>query len=133
MDDKLDRQIAAEKRKIELITKKIEQVKQKIQDLKQESIDLSVWAAQARAKNRSLAPGLDGLIFGSKYRAVARMEMASGNARIAREVAVRRAQIAKGQRSAQEKLRELKSELSASRNLLKILVAKSKEKSSARK
>ena len=87
------------------------------------SASLTASAAIERAKNGEMGRGLGGALFGAKYRAAARRAAASSNAAIARDVANKRAVIARAKldlRSAERELRatlrDLKAELKGSRS-----------------
>lgn len=73
--------------------------------------DLSTSAAIERARNAQSGRGLGGALFGAKYRAVARRAAASSNASIAREVAGKRAEIARAKQALKGRERELRADL----------------------
>lgn len=80
---------------------------------------LSLQAAQRRAENQGAGRGLGGMLFGSKYRAVARRAAAMANATIAKEVTQKRAEIAERKLEAQALVRSLQASLKVARADLK--------------
>ena len=75
------------------------------------SASLSQSAAEARAKNQGYGRGFGGALLGSKFRASMRSAAANSNAAIAKQVANKRTQIAKGKGEAQALVRQIQSEL----------------------
>ena len=100
METDRDRQISTLQAEMAGITAKLEQARRIVQEWTEASSTLSLNAAKARADNRSAGRGIGGILLGSKYRASVRRSAASSNAKIAKEVADRRAKIAEGKQTA---------------------------------
>ena len=95
------------------LVNRIEAAKADVNRWQEAATALSLEAAQKRAENQGAGRGLGGMLFGAKYRAVARRAAAISNAAIAKDVAEKRARIAVGKKAAQERVRSLKTELAA--------------------
>lgn len=112
-------------RSIQLVEADIAAVERRLFSIKDEiaswndaSANLGISASLERARNAELGRGLGGALFGAKYRAAARRAAASSNAAIARDVATKRATIARAkqelrlaERELRAALRDLKAEL----------------------
>jgi hypothetical protein len=123
--------------KISILTSQLEQAKLIVQQWTDASSQLSLNAAEARAKNQGMGRGIGGALLGSKFRSVLRSQAAASNAAIAKDVANKRAKIAKGKNEAQELVRQIKIELAASkdsyRSLKSLTKTQSKTKSTVAK
>ncbi|HEV7659774.1 MAG TPA: hypothetical protein VGO55_08000 [Allosphingosinicella sp.] len=75
------------------------------------AIELSTSAAIERANNAGMGRGLGGALFGAKYRAGARRAAAGNNASLARQVAVKRAEIARTKQVLKARERDLRTDL----------------------
>lgn len=75
------------------------------------SSELSTSAAIERANNAGMGRGLGGALFGAKYRAAARRAAAGNNASLARQVAVKRAEIARSKQALKARERGLRADL----------------------
>jgi len=125
MED-LNVQIAALQERIESLVSQLNQAKQRVQEWTDASAALAQSAAEARAKNQAKGRGLGGAIFGAKYRSAMRSAAAASNAAIAKQVAGKRAKIAEGKGQAQERARQLQSQLSLAKEQLKSLTMQAK-------
>ena len=89
--------------------------------------DLSISAQKARAETQAMGRGLDGLLFGSKYRGAVRQNAASKNAEIAKQVAQKREQIRDGKQIAQNKVRTIQEQIRKLKGNLKSLNEQKKD------
>lgn len=112
---------------LEFFERQIEEAKQEIQRWQEANTALSLQAAQRRAENQGAGHGIGGMLFGPKYRAAARRVAAADNARIAKEVAGKRATITAGKQAAQARLRSLKAQLAALKADLRARKAQEKQ------
>ncbi len=108
---------------IAAVERRLYSIKDELAEWSDVSTNLSISAADQRARNAEMGRGLGGAFFGAKYRAAARRAAASSNASIAREVATKRASIARAkqdlrmtERELRGALRELKVELKDARH-----------------
>jgi hypothetical protein len=121
--------------RITQLTQQLEQARLVVKHWTDTSAQLSLNAADARAKNQGLGRGLGGALLGSKYRSVMRSAAANSNASISKEVAQKRAKIAAEKSRAQEVVRRIQEELKASKEQYRIITSNErahlKEKSAA--
>lgn len=123
MSDSLDQEIAALREEVERLNREIERGKEIVQSWVDASTNLSLSAAEARAKNQAAGRGLGGALLGAKYRSAVRKAAARSNAQIAQEVAAKRASIVEGKRNAQEHVKRLRAQLAETKARLKVLTA----------
>ena len=133
MSDIDPNQLNALEEKIVSLKNKLEQARLEAKQWSDLSARLSQNAAEARAQNQGLGRGIGGFILGSKFRASQRSQAARNNASIAKQVADKRAQIGEGKRKAQELVRQIQVELTATKEQYRSLttLAKSQNKSKA--
>lgn len=129
----IEQNISVTESQISQLTLRLEKAKEEVQEWVNANAALSQSAAEARAETQSMGRGLGGAILGSKYRAASRRTAASINARIARDVASKRAQIKEGKRSAQEVVKDIKTRISQLKADLKFLKSQKKELLSKKK
>jgi regulator of replication initiation timing len=120
-------QIDQLQKKIELLLIDLDNAKKRVRECVEASSQLSLNAAKARAKNQGEGRGLDGMLFGSKYRASVRRSAAKSNASISRQVAQKRANIASIKSNAQEKVRLFQMELSKTKEELRLLTKENRK------
>lgn len=123
MGNELDQQIAALQEEIERLTSEIARGKEILQTWIDTGTKLSLSASEARAKNQGAGRGLGGALLGKEYRSAVRRAAASSNAKIAQDVAAKRAKIAEGKRIAQEFIRANQAQLAEAKASLKALTA----------
>ncbi|NTW77084.1 MAG: SHOCT domain-containing protein [Syntrophaceae bacterium] len=123
-----------EQQEIELLRKKIDSLTAKLIDAKSDvakwteaNKSLSLSAASARAKNQGAGRGFIGGLMGSKFRSAIRAGAVASNTAISREVADKRAQISDGKKVAQDRVREIQSELAEAKLQLKVLTSREKK------
>lgn len=125
-------QLKALQDKIAFLTTKLEQAKLEVKKYTDLSAHLSQNAAKARAETQGMGRGLGGLILGSKYRASQRSQAARINASIAKQMAEKRGQIGEEKRKAQARVRQIQSELRATKEEYKSLTALAKSQNKAK-
>lgn len=114
------------------LAERLAQAKSVVQGWADKREDLFTDAAKARAENQNAGRGSIGIVRelfgGAKYRAALRKVATVSNARIAQEVAEKRAQIADGKREAQAVVKELQQQLLAAKSELKAAKARAKHR-----
>lgn len=128
-DNDLQSKIVEVEHQIATLSEQLVQAQNSVQQWVEANSNLSLSAAQARAKNQGAGRGFLGGLLGSKYRGAVRSAAAASNAAIAKEVADKRAQIAEGKRQAQDLVRNLKEELRLAKQELKALKSNSQSRS----
>jgi chromosome segregation ATPase len=119
-----DQQIAHLEAKIAEAELRILRIKDELAELADALTNLSLDAADRRASNALQGRGLGGMLFGAKYRGVARRAASADNAKLSQEVARRKREIVvtKQQLKAQERtvrlgIAELKQDLRSAKSL----------------
>ena len=111
--------------RIDILTKSLSEAKSVVQGWVDKREDLFTDAAKARAENQNAGRGSIGIVRelfgGTQYRAALRKGATVSNARIAKEVAEKRAQIADGKREAQARVKRLQQELAEAKSELKAM------------
>ena len=107
MSEELQSEIADLEDHIAELTRRLSSAREAVQSWTDAGKNLSLEAAAERAKNQGAGRGFLGGLLGSKYRSAVRSDAAASNARIAKYVASRRAEIANGKSSAQDVVREI--------------------------
>lgn len=125
-------EIQALEQRIADLTIQLTEAKDAVAQWTEASKSLSLNAAQERAKNQAAGRGLFGELLGSKFRGVMRAAATASNAKIAKEVAQRRASIADGKREAQELVRRIREELTLAKQELKSLTTVTKLQKSSK-
>ncbi len=97
--------------RIKELSSQLEEAKQAVRNYSQLLTELNQSAAEERAKNQGAGRGLDGMIFGSKYRASQRRAAAASNARISKELAKKRGVILEKKTAAQAFVQSIQTEL----------------------
>src|SRR6185436_15568739 len=123
MPDVNPEQLTSLEEKIASLKTNLEQAKLAVKQWSDSSAHLSQNAAEARAKNQGMGRGLGGLLLGSKFRASQRSQAARLNASIAMQVAEKRAKIAEGKSEAQDLVRRIQAELTATKEQYRSLTA----------
>ena len=100
---------------VDEINRRVEAAKADVLRCQEAAAALSLEATRVRAENQGAGRGLGGMLFGAKYRAIARRAAAISNAAIAKDLAAKRSRIAAGKKEAQELVRSLKAELAAAK------------------
>ena len=112
---------------IKRLTDSLYLVKREVQSWVETNSDLSISAQKARAETQAMGRGLDGLLFGSKYRGAVRQNAATKNAEIAKQVAQKREQIRDGKQIAQNKVRTIQEQIRKLKGSLKSLKEQKKD------
>ncbi len=112
---------------IKRLTDSLYLAKREVQSWVETNSDLSISAQKARAETQAMGRGLDGLLFGSKYRGAVRQNAASKNAEIAKQVAQKREQIRDGKQIAQNKVRTIQEQIRKLKGGLKSLKEQKKD------
>jgi cell division septum initiation protein DivIVA len=118
--------------KIEELTLQLEEAKQVVRNYSQVLAELSQNAAEERAKNQGAGRGLDGMIFGQKYRASQRRAAAASNARISKDLAKKRGVILEKKTAAQATIQNLQTELKVAKEEYNTLKASIKSENASK-
>ncbi len=97
--------------RINELTSQLEEARQTVKNYSHLLAELGQNAAEERAKNQGAGRGLDGMIFGPKYRASQRRAAAASNARISKELAKKRGVILEKKMAAQAFVQSIQTEL----------------------
>lgn len=106
---------------IATLEKQLAQIREVIRAWEEKAQDLAQSAAEARAKNQAAGRGLGGMLFGAKYRGMARRVAAMSNAGIAQQVSANRATVIAGKKDAKLIEQNIKTQLVAAQASLKMI------------
>lgn len=114
-----DQEVARLEARIADLELRIFSIKEELAKLDDASVNLSLDAADRRASNALQGRGLGGALLGAKYRAAARRSAAADNARLSRQVAERRREIAAAKQGWKAQERAVRLEIASLKNDLR--------------
>lgn len=121
--DAVQQEIDSLERRLESLAPKLSDAKEAVRSWVEAGSNLSISAAEARAKNQGAGRGIAGALLGAKFRSAMRLGAAASNAAIAKEVARKRAAIADGKANAQRAVKEVQGLISDAKVRLRELKA----------
>lgn len=123
-----NQQIAAIEKQISELAQQLAEARDVVKQWTDANANLSLNAAEARAKNQGMGRGFISGLLGSKFRSAMRTAATTSNAAIAKQVAEKRAKVVAGKREAQELVKQLQDQLKLAKQELKELAASNRQR-----